>query len=144
MPSNIILAKGDFSVTIHTDSVTDGIKNKLMILPIPTVSQNQQSGPDGTNIADLLNQTRTFLIKGYIQSNSVKSDLMNIIKGAGLAGGVITMTYSEGGDLTSFSGYIQSCIITQDSSDEASSPPSDFLKFTVTLTFIEGTRMAGT
>lgn len=143
MASNITLAKGAFSVTIYTDSVTDGIKNQLLILPIPTVSQGQESGPDGTNIADLLRQIRTFLIKGYIESNSVKSDLMDIVEGAAIAGGEVTMTYSEGGNRTTFTGYIQSCLVTYEPSDEGASIPSDFPKFVVTITFIEGTRMAG-
>ena len=143
MPSNITLAKGAYTVTVYTDSVTDGIKNQLVVLPTPTVSQVQDSGPAGTKIADLLRLTRTFLIKGYIESNSVKSDLMKIAKGADIKGGVVTLTYSEGGDLTTFSGYIQSCLVTQESSDEPASPTSDFPKFIVTLTFIEGTRMSG-
>ncbi len=143
MPSNIVLAKGELSVTIQTDSVTDGIKNQLLILPVPTVSQNQDTGPDGTNIADLLRITRTFLIKGYINSNSEKSDLMKITQGGEITGGVVTLTYSEGGDKTDFEGYIQSVLVTQESSDEDSSPPADFLKFIVTFTFIEGTKMSG-
>ncbi len=143
MPSNITLAKGSYSVTVYVDSISDGIKNQLILLPTPTVSQSQANGPDGTKIADLLKQTRTFLIKGYIESNSVKSDLMSIIKGADIAGGAITMTYSEGGDLTTFTGFIQSCLVHHESSDEASSTPSDFAKFIVTITFIEGTKMAG-
>ena len=144
MPSNITLAKGAYSVTIYSDSISDGIKNQLFILSTPTVSQSQTDGPDGTMIADLLRLTRTFLIKGYILTNAVKSDLMNIVKGAGITGGVITMTYSEGGDATTFYGYIQSCLVHQESSDEPSSPPSDFAKFTVNITFVEGTKMAGT
>ncbi len=143
MPSNITLSKGAYSVTIYTDSVSDGIKNQLQVLPIPTVSQNQVDGPDGTKIADLLREIRTFLIKGYIESNSEKSNLMKIVKGADTTGGVITMTYSAGGDLTTFTGYIQSCLVHQESSDEASSPPADFAKFTVNITFVEGTKMSG-
>ena len=143
MPSNITLAKGNFSVTIYTDSVSDGIKNQLLVLPTPTVSQIQSDGPEGTMIADLLRLTRTFIIKGYIESNSVKSNLMKIVKGAEIAGGEVTLAYSEGGDITSFTGYIQSCVVTQEASDEPSSPPSDFAKFTVTVTFVEGTKMAG-
>jgi len=143
LPSNITIAKGAFTVTIQTDSVSDGIKNQLLVLPIPTVSQNQADGADGNQVADLLRLTRTLLIKGYINSNSEKSDLMNIVDGGGVAGGVTTLTYSEGGNKTSFEGYLQSVLVTQESSDEPASPTSDFLKFTVTLTFIEGTRMAG-
>ena len=115
----------------------------MFILPIPTVSQNQVDGPDGTQVADLLRLIRTLLIKGYINKNSEKSDLMNIVKGGGVAGGVTTLTYSEGGDVTTFEGYIQSCLVHHESSDESASPPTDFLKFTVTITFIEGTKMSG-
>lgn len=144
MPSNITLAKGEYTVTVYTDSVSDGIKNLLLVLPTPTVSQSQDDGPEGTMIADLLRLTRTFLIKGYIISNSVKSDLMKIVKGADIKGGETTLTYSEGGDSTSFTGYIQSCLVHHESSDEPSSPPSDHAKFTVNITFVEGTKMAGT
>lgn len=144
MPSNITLAKGEYTVTIYTDSVSDGIKNQLIVLPTPTVSQIQASGPAGTMIGDLLRQIRTFIIKGYVTSNSEKSDLMKITKGAGIPGGEVTLTYSEGGDLTSFTGYIQSCLTHHESADEPSSPPSDFAKFTVTITFVEGNKMAGT
>ena len=143
MPSNIVLTKGELSVTIYIDSVSDGIKNQLLVLPVPTVSQNQENGPDGTNIADLLRVTRTFLIKGYIENNTNKGYLMNIAQGGGINGGEITMTYSEGGDKTTFIGYLQSVLVTQDSSDEGSSVPSDFPKFSTTVTFIEGVKMAG-
>ena len=143
MPSNITLAKGNYTVTVYTDSVSDGIKNQLLVLPTPTVSQIQIDGPEGTRIADLLRQTRTFLIKGYILTNAVKSDLMDIIKGAGIAGGAVTLSYSEGGDETSFTGFIQSCLVHHESADEPNSPPDDFAKFTVTITFVEGTKMAG-
>ena len=144
MPSNITFSKGAYSVTIYTDSVSDGIKNQLLVLPTPTVSQNQSNGPDGTQVADLLRETRTFLIKGYVENNTEKGNLMKIIKGADITGGAITMIYSEGGDLTTFTGYIQSCLAHHESADEASSPPADFAKFTVTITFVEGTKMAGT
>ncbi len=143
MPSNITLAKGDITLTIQTDSVSDGIKNQLLILPIPTVSQNQDSGPDGTNIADLLRITRTLLIKGYIISNAEKSNLMKLAQGGEITGGEITLTYSEGGDKTTFTGYLQSVLVTYEPSDEDSSTPSDFPKFVVTITFIEGTKMSG-
>ncbi len=130
-------------MTVYADSISDGIKNQLVMLPTPTVSQTQDSGPAGTKVVDLLRQTRTFLIKGYIESNAVKSNLMKIVKGGDIKGGEVTLTYSEGGDLTSFTGYIQSCIVHQEASDEPSSPPSDFAKFIVTITFIEGTKMSG-
>lgn len=143
MASNVTLSKNSVSVTIQTESVADNIKNELLVKAIPTVSQSQSTGST-TLIADLLRNIRTFMIKGYITSNSEKSDLISIIEGAGTTGGTITLTYSEGGDDTSFEGYIESVIFTQETSDEPGSPPSDFAKFVVQVTFVKGTQMGGT
>ena len=142
--SEISLSKGSYSVTVYVESVSDNLKNQLLVLATPTVSQLQSNGPSGTKVADFLRITRSFLIKGYILSNSDKSNLVNIMNGAGITGSVITLNYDSGGDKTSFEGYIESCVITQESSDEPSDEPDDYAKFAVTITFIEGTKMGGT
>jgi len=141
--AEITIAKGSYSVTVYADSISDGIKNKITVVPLAQTSQKQDTGTAGTLIVDLLRNTRTIMIKGSIVSNSAKSDLINILEGGGTKGGVITLTYGDGGNKSSFSGYIESVLITQESADEPSSPPTDFAKFTVQITFVEGTQMAG-
>ena len=138
------LSKGSYTVTIHATSVSDGMKNKLVLKPIPQTSQKQDTGPAGTLVADLLRITRSFIVKGHLIDNSAKSDFIKIMEGGGIPGGEITLTYPDGGDSTSFTGYLDNHLITQNSSDEPDSPPDDHAKFTVQFTFIKGTKMAGT
>lgn len=74
-------------------------------------------------------------------SNSVKSDLIQIIEGGGTDGGGVTLTFSEGGDTTSFTVFVESCIFTYQSQDEPASPPSDHAKHAINLTLIKGTQV---
>ena len=139
MVNEITLAKGVFSVTIYTNQIEDGLLNKLFKITPATSTQNQDAGPKATKVVNLLRIDRTFRILGYVVSNSVKSDLINIIEGGGTKGGGVTMTFSEGGDATSFTVFVESCIFTYKATDEPASPPSDYAKHNLNLTLIKGT-----
>lgn len=137
--TEITLTKGVFSVTIYTTQVEDGYINKIFNITPATGKQSQDGGRKQTKVVDLLRWTRTFRILGFITSNADKLALINIIEGGGTAGGPITFSYTDGGDGTGFDVFCESCIITQKSSDEPTSPPSDFAKFDINITLIQGT-----
>jgi len=139
MVNEITLSKGAYSVTIYAKRIEDGFLNKLFKITPATSKQNQDSGAKEVKAVDLLRIERTFRILGYITSNTVKNDLIKIIEGGGIKGGGITMTFSEGGDATTFTVFVESCIFTYESTDEPSSPPDDYAKHNINLTLVKGT-----
>ena len=134
------LSKGTIEVTIYVTDIEDRINNKLFVITPPTGSQNQDQGPQDNMIVDLLRLSRTFVVKGVIINNTDKSNLITLIKGANTKGGAITFTYPDGGTAASFDVYCETCSISQRATDEpdAGSVPTDFAKFDVALTLIEG------
>ena len=138
MSSEITLSKGNYSVTIYTRQIEDGFKNQIFTVVVPKAKQTQDAGRSKPKVVDLLKITRSFRILGYIVNNTDKKNLIKIIEGAEKKGGAITMTYDDGGDTTTFSVFCESCIITQKAAGEPPSSPSDFAKFDVNITLIEG------
>ena len=136
--TELTIAKGAYSVTLYAKQIEDGFTNKLTQITPATGRQTQSSGPTTTKVVDLLRLVRSFRIDGYVVSNTVKSDLVKIIEGGGTDGGGITLTFSEGGDATSFTVFVESCIFTYQSQDEPTSPPSDQAKHAVNITLIKG------
>ena len=160
--TDIVLAKGAFSVTINDVQVEDNFSNKLFVITPVQSPMNQASGPTPAKIVDLIRVTHTVVIKGYISPTStsnalvIKQNLVNIWKGAGTAGGVVSLTYDynakASGDTSATAtnpilGYIEKVNFTDKAMDE----PSDMLsnpelytniaKFEVAITFIEGTQV---
>jgi len=155
MVNEITLTKGNYSVTVYATDVTDNFKNKLTAITPPVGKQTQNNGPKSAMLVDLLRVTRTIGIKGYIISNTVKSNLIALIKGAKQKGGTITMTYENGGDSvsgtpgtdTSYTVLIETCTISDKAMDEPHIPedmtalPTDLAKFLVDITVLEGTAL---
>ena len=142
MADNIILSKGSYSVTLQSTKIKDSLSNKIFSVTIPVTTGKQSEGIEDKNkVVDLLRITRTFTVTGYITTNQEKSDLINIVSGAGINGGAITMNYSDGGNKTSFSVYVKDIDFDQVSQDEPSSLPSDFAKFSVNVTLLEGVKI---
>ena len=146
MANNITLEKGELSVTVSTEIVTDGYANKIFSIVPAQSAANQASGPQDTKVVDLLRITRQIVIKGFIvgtdekTAKEVKDDLVSIHKGGSTAGGVVTLTY----DGNTIYGFLEKLTTVEKSFDE----PSDFvssyakyldvLKYEVSITFIEG------
>jgi len=143
MSLNITISKGALTVTVYPQETAEEISNKLTILPIPQTAANQATGTKDTKILDLLRLTHTLIVRGYITaSNSytakeVKAQLISIIEGASINGGVCTLVY----DGDSFEGYIEKFIITEKSQDDpvgAGYTGTDHARYELNLTFIEG------
>ena len=152
MVNEITLSKGDYSVTIYTTEVSDNFSNKLIALTPPTGRQKQSDGPKSPKIIDLLRVTRTIRIKGYVISNTVKSNLIALIKGAKTNGGMITLTYDNGGDsafnspgtATTYEVLIETCTINDKAFDEPDGTlPSDLAKFLIDMSVLEGSTIGG-
>ena len=143
MVDEVSVSKGGYSVTIYAIQIEDGLQNKLFKITPATGKQNQPNGPKDTKIVDLLRIDRTFRIQGYLTSNTDKSNLINIINGAGTTGGTVTFTFSEGGDSTSYEVFVESCIFTYKSTDEPTSPGDDYAKHELNLTLLKGVTIGG-
>ncbi len=157
--TDLVISKGAFSVTIQDVEITDDYTNKLFYITPAQSKSNQADGSKPAKVVDLLKVTHTMVIKGFISHNGsttskeIKRNLVNIWKGAGTAGGVVTLTYdylaSAFGNTTATSastidGYIEKIIFTDkpmdQPSDYDSSPTNypDVAKFQVAITFVEG------
>ena len=162
MANNITIAKNSISVSIQVERVDDNFTSILFQIKPVQSSANQASGPKDAKVVDLLRVSHTMVIKGWITSTAsktalvVKQDLVNIWKGAGAAGGTVSLTYdnnvAQSGNTAAtntnpISGYIEKVNFTDLAMDE----PSDFSssqenytdvgKFEVAITFIEGTQV---
>ena len=162
MANNITIAKGGISVDIQVERVDDNFANQFFIIKPAQATNNQGDGPKEVKVVDLLRVTHSILIKGHITSIAsktalaVKQDLVNIWKGAGATGGVVTLTYDENAsafgntaatNTNPISGFIEKVNFQDISMDEPSDFDSakenyqDISKFEVTITFIEGTNI---
>jgi len=150
MTSNIVLSKGDTSVTIDTTSVVDSYKNNIINLRIPQVKQNQDSGPRETKIVDLLRVDHTIKIIGYIckddstSAEVLKDNLVYLWKGSGQKGGTVSLSYEGNSsaftsttDTNPIYGIITDLLITEDSLNEDASGVG-VIKYNVQITFVEG------
>lgn len=112
---NINLTKGALDITLFTNDVTEGGENKLTVLPIPATKKDQPDGQKPTKIVDLLRITNTFHIIAYITAFGgktglqIKQDLKSLFRGAGIAGGAITLTY----DSETFDVFAQKWVINK-------------------------------
>jgi len=137
------LSKGAYTATIYSVEITEDLSNKLSVITPPTGKQNQDGGAKPSKVVDLLRITRKFLIKGYLTGNTDKAALINIIKGGGLKGGVVTFSYPDGADATSFNVFIESSKIKQISTDEPDSASDDSIRYDIDITLVEGTTIGG-
>jgi len=163
--NEITLSKGSYSVIIYVpigSSIADNYSKKLFLITPATSVQNQTSGVSPARVVDLLRATHQIVIRGYIVGTSsksateVKRDLVNIWKGAGKAGGEVTLTYNGNasafggtGDTstTTIKGYVEKVTFIEGATDEPDdfeSNPSqyeDVIKYEVSVTFVEGTQV---
>lgn len=142
--SEITLSKGGYSVTIYATSVDEEFTNKLFPITPPTGTQNQDGGKKAVKIIDLLRITRKIVIKGHILNNTDKASLISIMNGGGMKGGSMTLSYPDGADAVSFNVFIDNFKINQKATDEPDSPPNDYAKYDLDITFIEGISIGGT
>ena len=139
--TNVTIAKGAYTITIHTVEATEDYANKLRVTPIPQTKQNQSSGPKDTKIADLLMITHNLLIRGHISATSDKTakevldDLKEIFKGAETSGGNATITY-DGDSLNMFP---EKLTIIKRPLREPTSPGKDVIQYDVQINLVEGT-----
>ena len=114
---DIKLAKGTYSVDLHTAQIEDGFTNKIYKITPGTGKQTQSSGPKDNKVVDLLRITRSFRVMAFLLNNLEKNNLVKIIEGGGTDGGGTTLSYSDGGDSQTFIVFVESCIITQTATD---------------------------
>ncbi len=138
--AEITLAKGSITVTIYAREVVDNLSNQLFPIKPPQTKNNQSSGPKDNKIIDLLRITREYLITGAIKgtdtqtAKQVKDELYSIGEGAGIDGGVVTLTY-DGDTIT---GYIEKISAKEKAEDTPASEPVDYAKYEVQINFMKG------
>lgn len=140
MVNDIQFSKGNLSVDLSVDNVTEEFSNRLVVLSIPQTSQNQSGGAKPTKILDLLRITHQFVIRAYItkegsdSAKTVKDRLIQIANGAAENGGTITMTY----DGDSYTGYLEKVVAIKEARDHPDTEGDSEVKYTLTITFIKG------
>lgn len=162
MANDITIAKNSISVVVYSPEVNDNYQNNLFVITPAQSTANQGDGVKPPKVVDLLRITHTMVIRGEITGTAsktaiaVKQDLVNVWKGAGAAGGTVSLTYdanaSSSGDTSAtntnpISGYLERVNFRDLAMDE----PDDFVsakenyqniaKFEVNITFIEGTQV---
>ncbi len=139
--TNVIITKGEYSVTIHTVEVTEDFANRLRIIPIPQTKQNQSSGPKDTKITDLLMITHNLMIRGHINATTGKTakevldELKEIFQGAETSGGNATITY-DGDSLNIFP---EKLTIIKKPLREIDSPGRSIIQYDIQINLVEGT-----
>lgn len=135
--------KGSINLTLDATSFTDDLDDNLTILPIPTTKSNQSEGQKDTKILDLLRITRMMTLTAEITTKADKSTLISLIRGAGIDGGTIRLTY-DGDD---YYGYIKKVTITERSGAGASVATGTYstsiTRYAATIIFYEGVSMGG-
>jgi len=148
MTANITIAKGALSVTVETTNIDENYSKKLSPIRPAQSKQKQDTGPKTVKMIDLMMVTHTLLVRGIITptasktAKEVKDDLINILKGASVAGTHATVTY----DGDSFNMFIEKLVIIEKATDYAptddAAEKSDFQqigKYDVSITLVEGT-----
>lgn len=143
------------AVTVYVIEIDDAFSSKLFLITPPQSKNNQSSGPKDSKIVDLLRITRILVITGEITgtsaltANQVKEDLIDIYTSTGQNGGLVKLSYdgvgrelTTSGAATTIKGIIEKVAFKENHADEPSSPPEDFAKFTVQMTFLEGIQIS--
>ena len=146
--TNVVIAKGAYSVTLETIEVTESIKNILKVVAGKGGQSegNQASGPKNTIVVDLLRLTEAYHIEAYITANAtytakqIKDQLRTIVKGGGINGGEITLTYED----ENINGYIEDIVIKKSANDDvvgSGYTGKDSVEYHVTLDFVKGEKI---
>ncbi len=139
--TNVTITKGEFNVIIHTVEVTEDYANAFRISPLPQTKQNQDSGPKGTKVIDLLKITHSLMIRGWVNKTSTKSakevidDLKSIFEGGGTKGGNASIVYD--GDILNM--FPEKLTIIKGPLREPSNPDSSIAQYQISMTLVEGT-----
>ena len=140
---DIVLSKGDVSVTLFTVDDVENLKNQMTIIPGIVSPDNQALGYVKPSVVDLLRITNTFKFEGYIVDTTalpaltVKNNLKSIIKGAGVSSSTVTLTYED----SSIDVFIEDAVIKGINNDDAVTngyTGEDSAEYHVTLTLVEG------
>ena len=134
MTSDMILAKGSYSVTVNTTEITDNYDNKVNPIIPPQTKQNQSNGPKDVKIVDLLKITHEMVIRGSIKTTATRDDLIQISKGGGVSGTPITVTYDTHPS-SPMNMFMTKCQIKEAARDKDS---ANQRKYEVQITLIEG------
>ena len=140
MVQEIVISKGAYSIIYHGVNIAENYLNKIVRLPTITTKDNQSTGSGIMKIVDLLRITHQFVIKGYITgtdtktAKEVKDDLREIVLGASINGGTISMLY----DGDTFNGYIENLSFIEVPADGEHSSNKQYARYEMSLTFLEG------
>jgi hypothetical protein len=134
MTSNITIAKGVYSVTIHTTEIVEDYANDLHQIVIPTTKQNQANGPKNNKTMDMLKITHSVVVRGYLSTELDRTNLIKIFKGAEIAGSPVAATYDTHPD-TPLNMFMEKLMITEASKDKLSSNQT---KYAIQVTLLEG------
>ena len=135
--AEITISKGTFNVTIYTIEVNDNFSNKLFLITPVQSKANQSSGTVDAKIVDLLRITRQLVVSGWVQTKAEKDNLISVMKGGGVDGGEVTLTYE--GD--SVKGFVEKMNFTEVAQDEPAVPVDPHAKYRIQLTFLEGVQI---
>ena len=145
---DIVLTKGNNSVTLFTVKDAENFKNILQVIPGVVSPDNQSSGVKKPTVVDLLRITHTYQFEGYIvhtseiSSLSAKNTLKLIFNGSGVNSTPATLTY-EGESIDVFCEDLVILGVNNDDVVENGYDGEDSAEYHVTLTLIEGKLVSG-
>ena len=140
---DIVISKGDNSVTLFTVSDTEGLKNTLKVIPGIVSPDNQDTGPKLATVVDLLRITHTYQFEGYIVQTdaisalSAKETLKKIFNGSDVKSTPATLSYED----SSIPVFFEDCVIKGVNNDgviAAGYDGEDSAEYHVSLTLVEG------
>lgn len=140
---DIVIAKGAYSVTMHTTTSAENFKNALTVVTGVVSPSNHDGGVKDPTVVDLLRITHTFTFECYITKSStqtakqVKDDLVSIFNGALVESTPAVLTYED----TSFNVFPEDCVIKKINNDNivaTSYGANDAAEYHVTMTVVEG------
>lgn len=145
---DIILTKGNNSVTLFTVKDAENFKNALQVVPGTVSPDNQASGSKKSTVLDLLRIIHTYQFEGYIvETNAIsaltaKNTLKLIFNGSGVNSTPATLTYED----ESIDVFCEDLVILGVNNDDAVEngyDGEDSPEYHVTLTLIEGKLVSG-
>lgn len=150
---NIILSKGNYSVTLQSVEVDRNYSNKVSDkIPTTREPQGQSLGPRDKIVIDLLDITHEMLVRGEVTPTASKTakenvdDLISILKGASVSAGqgqemYISVTYGT----ETFKMFMTKLAIKEKANDydpdddtDEKANYQDVSKYTVQITLLEG------
>jgi len=145
----ITITKNGKTVYVYPESVAYNSENKLYMITIPTVENNQATGAKTTKVIDLLRITKTYNVKGYLTDETSglgivqKNTLRDIAEGAGANGGEISCEIDPNNPVAKYKTincYIEKMTIEETPSDldETKTYSTDVVKYRVDITLVEG------